>query len=337
MAGLSHRIFAPTSRSTSQCIPILHLHRTSARFGFAAGSPVIRCRKLREFTMTRNVHTITGTDGTRLHVEERGPGDAPAILMLHGFGQCALSWKHQFGSVLEQRYRLITPDLRGHGRSDKPRTTGSYTDGRLWAEDIAAILDNLALVNPVLLAWSYSGLAACDYLRYGDQTRLGGLGLVSARSKIGTEAAGAMAGHLFHDLLPGFLAEDGEARIAGIEAFLQSLTHGDIPAEDYYEMLGYNAVVPAFVCRALLERSLDNDDVLANVTIPTWIVHGDQDPSLLPSLAEHHADLIPHAQLSIYRDVGHAPFLEEADRFNRELLAFAELCHGAANPVQQIA
>lgn len=156
------------------------------------------------------VHNVTSTDGTRLHVEDRGPMEAPPILMLHGFGQCALSWKHQLGGSLEQHYRLITPDLRGHGRSDKPRALESYTDGRLWAGDIVAILNHLELVRPILLAWSYSGLAACDFLRHDNQSKLGGLGLVSARSKIGTEAASTMAGHLFHDLLPGFLAEDAE-------------------------------------------------------------------------------------------------------------------------------
>ena len=280
-------------------------------------------------------HTITGNDGVKLHVEDRGPADAPAIVLLHGFGQCAYSWKRQFGGALEERFRLITPDLRGHGRSDKPRAPETYTDGKRWAGDIAAIIDDLELERPILLAWSYSGLAACDFLRFDDQSKLGGLGLISARSKIGTEAAGALAGRLFHNLLPGFLAEDAEARITGIEAFLQSLTHGDIPAGDYYEMVGYNAVVPAYVCRALLDRNLDNDDVLAGVTMPTWIVHGDQDQSLMVALARHHAGLIPHAALSIYPDVGHAPFYEEAEKFNVELLAFAERCHGPAIEAQK--
>ena len=284
-----------------------------------------------------NSHVITGNAGVQLHVEDRGPADAPAIVMLHGFGQCAHSWERQFGGALEQRFRLITPDLRGHGRSDKPRPPETYTDGRRWAEDIAAIIDGLELERPVLLAWSYSGLAACDFLRFDDQSKLGGLGMISARSKIGTEAAGALAGRLFHDLLPGFLAEEAEEWIAGIEAFLRSLTHGEIPADDYYEMVGYNAVVPAYVCRALLDRSLDNDDVLAGVTVPTWIVHGDQDHSLLVSLAEHHAGLIPHAELSIFPGVGHAPFYEEAERFNQELFAFAERCHGPAIEIQRSA
>ena len=110
------------------------------------------------------VHNVTSTDGTRLHVEERGPIDAPPILMLHGFGQCALSWKHQFGGSLEQRYRLITPDLRGHGRSDKPRAPGAYTDGRLWAGDVGAILNQLELVSPILFCLLYTSPSPRDGL-----------------------------------------------------------------------------------------------------------------------------------------------------------------------------
>lgn len=271
-------------------------------------------------------HAITGSDGIRLIVDDHGDADAPSLILTHGFAQCAHSWKRQYGSALKERFRLITPDLRGHGRSDKPHTTESYTEGWRWAGDIAAVIEHLELERPILLAWSYSGLAACDFLRFEDQSKLGGLGLISARSKIGTEAAGVMAGRLFHDLLPGFLADEAATRIAGIEAFLQSLTHAEIPAGDYYEMVGYNAVVPPHVCRAMLERTLDNDDVLSQVMLPTWIIHGDRDQSLVVALAKHHAELIPHAELSIYPGVGHAPFYEEPDRFNRELESFAERC-----------
>ncbi len=271
-------------------------------------------------------HEITGRDGVRLVVDDHGAADAPPLILTHGFAQCARSWKRQYGSALVERFRLIAPDLRGHGRSDKPRATESYTEGWRWAGDIAALIERLELERPILLSWSYSGLVACDFLRLEGQSGLGGLGLVGARSKIGTEAANAMAGSLFHDLLPGFLAEDAETRVAGVEAFLRSLTHGEIPADDYYEMVGYGAIVPPRVCRAMLERTVDNDDVLSRITLPTWIVHGDRDRSLAVALAEHHAALIPHADLSIYPGVGHAPFYEAPDRFNRELGAFAERC-----------
>ena len=99
-------------------------------------------------------HVIAGNDGLKLYVEDRGPADAPPIVLLHGFGQCAYSWKRQFGGALEQRFQLITPDLRGHGRSDKPRPPETYTDGRRWAGDITATIDGLQLERPLLLAWS---------------------------------------------------------------------------------------------------------------------------------------------------------------------------------------
>ena len=155
-------------------------------------------------------HRITSSDDVKLHIDDRGPADAPAIVFLHGFCQSAFSWKRQFGGALEERFRLVTPDLRGHGRSDKPRAPESYTQGEMWAGDVAAVIGELGLAHPVLLAWSYSGLIACDFLRFDDPSKLSGLGLISARSMIGTDAAGAMSGSLFHDLLPGFLVDEAE-------------------------------------------------------------------------------------------------------------------------------
>ena len=112
-------------------------------------------------------HAITGSDGIRLIVDDHGDADAPSLIFTHGFAQCAHSWKRQYGSALKERFRLITPDLRGHGRSDKPHTTESYTEGWRWAGDIAAVIEHLELERPILLAWSYSGLAACDFVSLG--------------------------------------------------------------------------------------------------------------------------------------------------------------------------
>lgn len=91
-------------------------------------------------------------------------------------------------------------------------------------------------------------------------------------------------------------------------------------------MLGYNLAVPPFVCKAMLDRSADNDDVLNGVKVPVLLSHGDADTSVLPAMAQHNAAQISRPKLSMYPDVGHAPFYEAAPRFNRELADFAEDC-----------
>ena len=82
-------------------------------------------------------------------------------------------------------------------------------------------------------------------------------------------------------------------------------------------------VVPAEVRGALISREIRADDVLAGLTIPVLVTHGLDDAIVLPSMAEHVLGLCRTAEASWYEGVGHAPFLEDPSRFDRELGEFA--------------
>jgi pimeloyl-ACP methyl ester carboxylesterase len=85
-------------------------------------------------------------------------------------------------------------------------------------------------------------------------------------------------------------------------------------------------VVPPAIRGALLSRELDGSDVLARTSVPVLVSHGRDDMIVLPSMAERTLAACPAATLSWYEDVGHMPFWEAPDRFNREL---ADLAHAA--------
>jgi pimeloyl-ACP methyl ester carboxylesterase len=104
---------------------------------------------------TTRIHTVAGGGGLRLHVREWGPVDGPAILLIHGWSQNHLCWARQYESALAGEFRLVAYDLRGHGMSEAPLEPEHYTDERLWADDVAAIIDTLALDRPLLVGWSY--------------------------------------------------------------------------------------------------------------------------------------------------------------------------------------
>ena len=87
------------------------------------------------------VHTVTGGGGVRLHVREWGNADGPPILFIHGWSQNHLCWDKQYESALRDEFRLVAFDLRGHGMSEAPPGPGPYTDDRLWADDLAAIIE----------------------------------------------------------------------------------------------------------------------------------------------------------------------------------------------------
>ena len=88
-------------------------------------------------------HTVKGGGGLRLHVREWGNVNGPPILFIHGWSQNHLCWEKQVESTLAGEFRLVAYDLRGHGMSDAPLEPEHYTDGRLWADDVAAIVDQL--------------------------------------------------------------------------------------------------------------------------------------------------------------------------------------------------
>jgi len=76
----------------------------------------------------------------------------------------------------------------------------------------------------------------------------------------------------------------------------------------------------------MLDRQVDNDDVLQRSTVATLITYGNCDTSVLPLMAQHHERIMPQAELSLWSNIGHAPFYEDADRFNAELARFAIQC-----------
>src|SRR5215471_9572860 len=99
-------------------------------------------------------HTLVmGGNGVRLHVAESGDPRGRPILFIHGFSQSWLAWRRQLSSDLANDYRLIAMDLRGHGQSDKPRDAMAIVPK--WADDVAAVIRDLHLEQPVLCGWSY--------------------------------------------------------------------------------------------------------------------------------------------------------------------------------------
>ena len=89
-------------------------------------------------------------------------------------------------------------------------------------------------------------------------------------------------------------------------------------------MLGYNVSVPPYVRQALFSRSFHNDDLLPKIRKPVLITHGADDAIVKPVSADQFKAGIPHAQLQIMANAGHAPFWDDAVTFNRGLRRFAE-------------
>jgi len=263
---------------------------------------------------------ITGGGGAQLHVVEAGNTRGRPIVFIHGFSQCWLAWSRQLNSALADDHRLVAVDLRGHGLSDKP--SDGYGDSRLWADDLDAVIRTLGLERPILCSWSY-GFPALDYLRHYGDNAIAGLQLVGAITKMGTEDAMSVISQEFLSLVPGFFATNVDESIRSLESLLRLCFPQEPTAEELYLMLGYNVSVPPFVRQALFSRSVDNDDVLAQVRKPVLLTHGADDAIVKPDIVDRHRARLSHAQIDIMANTGHAPFWDQATRFNRRLRDFA--------------
>jgi pimeloyl-ACP methyl ester carboxylesterase len=101
------------------------------------------------------------------------------------------------------------------------------------------------------------------------------------------------------------------------------MTEGSLNEEDLETGLCGSVSVPPAVLGALINRRIDSDDVLSRLRVPVLVSHGRQDQIILASMAEHVLRVCPTATPSWYDGVGHMPFVEDAERFNRELAQLA--------------
>ncbi|HEY8367976.1 MAG TPA: alpha/beta hydrolase [Thermodesulfobacteriota bacterium] len=268
-------------------------------------------------------HTVRGAGGVDLRVHEWGrPGGAP-ILFVHGWSQSHLCWMKQRAGPLAERFRLVAPDLRGHGGSDAPLEAAQYVDGDLWADDVAAIIDRLALDRPILVAWSYGGLVVCDYLRKHGQDAIAGVDFVGGAVALGPGAFGSLIGPGFLDHAPGACDADLATSIAAIRRFLKACTAQPLAQDDFEVALAFTMAVRPQVRAFLLQREVDFAPVLARLTVPVLVSHGRADTLTLPAMADYITAHCRSARTSWYEGVGHAPFLEAPERFDRELARFA--------------
>lgn len=268
------------------------------------------------------LHEISGGNSLKLSIRESGnPAERP-IVFIHGLMQCSLSWRHQFEGDLANEFRLLCMDLRGHGMSERPAEAEAYQDGRLFADDVAAVIRSLDLEKPVLVGASYAGLVINDYLSHYGDSGLGGINYVASTVYFGNDKANAHMGSALMELVPGLLSSDLAENIAATRAFVR-LFYATQPSQDEFEtVLAYNMVAPVDVRMALAGREIDGDAVMASIKCPVLITQGTDDVIVLPSMSECIKAQIPHAAMSLYDGVGHTAYGEAADRFNTELAAF---------------
>lgn len=249
-------------------------------------------------------------------------GAGHPLILISGLGSTRLGWWKQI-EPFSKKFRVITPDNRDAG--DSALGTGPYTIADM-AEDVAGVIKNLNLGRAHICGISMGGMIAQELaIRHPDlvdklvlvATTAGGPTAVNAKPEIAALLIQPEP-DIEKRVRRTFTAITGEGYMAQHPADLnQIVKHAlDKPMslESYQRQLG--------ACMIHFQRGTANR--LAQITAPTLVIHGDDDP-LIPYpngklLAEH----IPGARLSTYPGVGHLVPIEAAERFNREVIEFLE-------------
>jgi pimeloyl-ACP methyl ester carboxylesterase len=262
---------------------------------------------------------VLSSDGCPIAVWSGGNPDGQPVVLLHCFALDHTAWSSlAVQADLLDRCWLLVPDLRGHGVSGRSQDPQRYSDGRRWADDLAALLD-LALDRDVaVVAWSFAGRMLLDYVRYHGPTRLRAINLVAAASVADVQSIGPD-----HACLNEMCAEEPALAEAAALRFLSAalgLKRGSVEFDHHMEVLRQTSPRQRAALRA---RPLDYDDLLAQLRLPVLVSHGDRDSIVLPRHAQRLGEVIPNASVSIYEGAGHAPFRDDPARFAAELTAFA--------------
>ena len=249
-------------------------------------------------------------NGQRYHIHEAGSG--PPLLLLHGFSGSGADWAPLL-TALARDYRLLAPDLLGHGASAAPASPARYGMDRA-AADLVALLDALDIARAHLLGYSMGGRLAL-YLACRYPQRWGALFLESSS--------------------PGLAAAEArDARVAADEALADRIeTEGVAAFVDAWERLplwASQAALPPRVAAAQRARRLTNRAPgLANslrgmgsgvqpslwadlpqLDRPVQLLAGALDPKFA-ALAAEMALRLPRATLHIQPGAGHNLHLEQ--------------------------
>ncbi len=111
-------------------------------------------------------HQWVDTGGVRLHVAHAGMG--PPVILLHGFPECWLSWRHQIVSLADAGFSVFAPDLRGFNLSDKPPQVRDYAMAHLM-DDIGALVAATGAPSAHIVGHDWGGLVAWCFAAYRPQ------------------------------------------------------------------------------------------------------------------------------------------------------------------------
>jgi non-heme chloroperoxidase len=254
----------------------------------------------------------------RLHVTDVGSGRP--VVLIHGFPLSDEMYEYQYEALAKAGFRAIGITMRGFGHSDKPGGGYSYDT---YADDIKAVLDQLHLDNAVLGGFSMGGAIAIHYMSRHHAAHVSKLALFAAAAPCWTKQPDFPYSFFTKEDINGLIALGSVNRPALYDEFGKKFTatSTSLPAGIGAWLGTINLQASGFAVEQMLAvlREADERENVKTITVPTLILQGRLDHIVSYQLAEQ----LQKAKLVPFEKSGHALFVEEPDKFNKELIEFA--------------
>jgi non-heme chloroperoxidase len=271
------------------------------------------------------VGTITTSDGIEIFYKDWGSGQP--IVFSHGWPLSADDWDNQMLFFLQQGYRVIAHDRRGHGRSTQ---TGDGHDMDHYADDLHAVVEHLDLHDAIHVGHSTGGGEVAHFLARHGEGRAAKAALISAVPPLMVKTGANPEG------LPKEVFDDLQAQLAANRSeFYRALPTGPFygfnrPGVESSEAIianwwrqGMMGGAKAHYDGIVAFSQTDFTEDLKKITIPVLVMHSEDD-QIVPYVAAgpKSAALLKNGVLKTYKDYPHGMPTTQAPVINADLLEF---------------
>ena len=242
-------------------------------------------------------------NGVNIHYEVAGEG--PALILTHGYSSTGEMWAGQI-APLSEHFKVITWDMRGHGRSDYPADQVEYSEAAT-VEDMAALLDAVGAKDAIVGGLSLGGyMSLAFHATHPERTRAlliidTGPGFKNDAARDGWNANAARTAERYE--------EKGLPDPARVSAEVRLARHRD-------------ATGLARAARGMLaQQNARVIESLPTIAVPAIVIVGANDTPFLAA-SDYMAAKIPGAKKAVIPDAGHSANIDQPEAFNAALLGF---------------